>query len=88
MEMLLLRAPTSVEKLRLARILVEAYGDESGVDGPSLYRQFLRACGVPEGEEVTAGLCQEVWAFVRVPAAARNTGAPHSAGRQRVQEVR
>ena len=66
MEALLLRAPSSAEKLWLARVLVDEYGEGSeGEDHASLYADWLRAAGASEEDLVGTELCPEVWAFVR-----------------------
>ena len=52
MELLLLRAPSSSQKLWLAKVLVDEYGEGSeGDDHATLYLDYLRKLGVPEGEE-------------------------------------
>ncbi len=66
MELLLLRAPSSTEKLWLAKVLVAEYGEGSdGDDHETLYRRFLAAAGAHEAEMDATPLCPEVWAFVR-----------------------
>ena len=65
MELLLLRAPSSREKLWLAKVLLDEYGEGSeGKDHATLYRDFLRHAGAEEGEEARVALCEEVFAFI------------------------
>lgn len=65
MELLLLRAPSSEQKLWLAKVLVDEYGEGSeGEDHAQLYAHYLRALGVPDGAELTTTLCSAVWEFV------------------------
>jgi len=65
MELLLLRAPSSAEKLWLAKVLVNEYGEGSdGLDHTTLYRDFLREAGSRDGMEDRAELCPAVWGFV------------------------
>lgn len=65
MEQLLLRAPSSTEKLWLAKILVAEYGEGSdGRDHTTLYGEYLRSVGAAPGEEKSTPLSPEVWAFV------------------------
>jgi pyrroloquinoline quinone (PQQ) biosynthesis protein C len=65
MELLLFRAPSPQQKLWLAKVLVDEYGEGSdGEDHATLYRQYLRSLGVPEGSEDRTPLCSEVWQFV------------------------
>lgn len=66
MELLLLRAPSSDQKLWLAKVLVDEYGEGSdGEDHATLYRSFLRNAGAQEGEQDTTPLCREAFEFVR-----------------------
>ena len=66
MEILLVRAPRSDQKLWLAKVLVDEYGEGSdGDDHAELYRQFLVSTGMVAGEENETELCPEVWDFVR-----------------------
>lgn len=65
LEMLLLRAPDAGTKVWLAKVLVDEYGEGSrGLDHAALYRAFLRAAGVPDGEERKARLHPGVVEFV------------------------
>ncbi len=65
MELLLLRAPSSEQKLWLAKVLVDEYGEGSdGDDHAKLYLQYLRRLGVEEGEEENTPLCAAVWEFI------------------------
>ncbi len=65
LEMLLLAAPDSEAKMWLAKVLVDEYGEGSrGLDHASLYRNFLRATGVPEGQERKARLHPAVVEFI------------------------
>ncbi|MBM4246899.1 MAG: iron-containing redox enzyme family protein [Deltaproteobacteria bacterium] len=65
MEALLFRAPTSADKLWLAKVLVNEYGEGSdGLDHAQLYLQFLAAAGLPPGDERSTALCAEAFAFV------------------------
>lgn len=66
MELLLVRAPSSAEKLWLAKVLVDEYGEGSdGDDHTTLYRAFLLATGASEEEMDATPLREEVWSFVR-----------------------
>ncbi|MFM2091746.1 MAG: hypothetical protein RLZZ127_2235 [Planctomycetota bacterium] len=50
LELLLLNAPSSRDKLWLAKVLVDEYGERSdGRDHADHYRDFMRAAGWPEG---------------------------------------
>lgn len=65
MEALLVRAPTSADKLWLAKVLVNEYGEGSdGLDHAQLYLQFLGAAGMPLGDERATALCAEAFDFV------------------------
>ncbi|GJM20753.1 MAG: hypothetical protein DHS20C15_06680 [Planctomycetota bacterium] len=65
MELLLLRAPSSTEKLWLAKVLVDEYGEGSdGRDHATLYAEFLVAAGAHSGEPESTPLCPEVWEFI------------------------
>ncbi len=65
MELLLVRAPSSAEKLWLAKVLVNEYGEGSdGLDHTALYAKYLLDAGADEGELETTPLCAEVWNFV------------------------
>ncbi|MCH2106531.1 MAG: iron-containing redox enzyme family protein, partial [Planctomycetes bacterium] len=65
MELLLLRAPSSEQKLWLAKVLVDEYGEGSdGDDHAKLYLRYMRAMGVEDGEEETTPLCAAVWEFI------------------------
>lgn len=65
MELLLLRAPSSSQKLWLAKVLVDEYGEGSeGDDHATLYLDYLRKLGVPEGEEERTPLASAVWEFI------------------------
>jgi pyrroloquinoline quinone (PQQ) biosynthesis protein C len=65
MEVLLMRAPTSAEKLWLAKVLVNEYGEGSdGLDHTALYRRFLTTAGVRPNEEFENELCPEAFEFV------------------------
>ena len=66
MEALLVRAPSSAEKLWLAKVLVNEYGEGSdGEDHPALYRRFLVGAGTRPLEEQETALCPEAFEFVR-----------------------
>ena len=66
MELLLLRAPSSDQKLWLAKVLVDEYGEGSdGEDHATLYRAFLARAGAEPGQERTTPLCREAFDFVR-----------------------
>lgn len=66
MEWLLLGAPDSDCKQWVAKVLVDEYGEGSdGLDHAQLYRLFLDACGVEEGEEDRVSLDPRVVGFVR-----------------------
>ena len=61
MELLLVRAPSSAEKLWLAKVLVNEYGEGSdGLDHTALYAKYLRGAGADEDELDTTPLCAEV----------------------------
>lgn len=65
MELLLLRAPSSSQKLWLAKVLVDEYGEGSnGDDHATLYLQYLSSLGVEGGEEETTPLATTVWEFI------------------------
>ena len=65
MELLLLRAPSSEQKLWLAKVLVDEYGEGSdGEDHASLYLKYLYSMGVEPGEEESTPLCTAVWEFI------------------------
>lgn len=65
MELLLLRAPSSEQKLWLAKILVDEYGEGSGGDDhTTLYASFLASIGARRGQRENSNLCREVWEFV------------------------
>lgn len=65
MELLLIQAPSSAEKLWLAKVLIDEYGEGSeGRDHSELYLSYLRSAGVPTGVELETELCPEVWMFV------------------------
>ena len=66
MELLLVRAPSSQQKLWLAKVLVDEYGEGSdGEDHATLYRSFLHHAGAPPGSENAVALVPEVGDFVR-----------------------
>lgn len=66
MEALLVAAPGAAEKLWLAKVLVNEYGEGSdGRDHPTLYREFLAGAGGTAGEEERTPLLPEAMAFVR-----------------------
>lgn len=65
LELLLLSAPDSDGKTWLAKVLVDEYGEGSrGLDHAALYRNFLRATGIPQGEERKIPLHPNVVEFV------------------------
>lgn len=65
MELLLLRAPSSEQKLWLAKVLVDEYGEGSdGDDHTTLYGQYLSNVGAEDGDKTRTPLCREVWDFV------------------------
>ncbi len=66
MEWLLIGAPDSDCKQWVAKVLVDEYGEGSeGLDHAVLYRKYLDACGVEEGEEDRVPLDSRVRDFVR-----------------------
>lgn len=65
LELLLLAAPDSDAKQWIAKVLVDEYGEGSdGKDHAELYREFLRATGVAEHEELTIPLHVAVTGFI------------------------
>jgi len=65
MELLLLHAPSSQEKLWLAKVLVNEYGEGSdGRDHTTLYGEFLSAAGAAPDEPARTPLCVEAWDFI------------------------
>jgi pyrroloquinoline quinone (PQQ) biosynthesis protein C len=65
LELLLLTAPDSDAKQWIAKVLVDEYGEGSdGKDHAELYREFLRATGVTEHEELTVPLHSAVTGFI------------------------
>ena len=65
LELLLVAAPDSESKSWLAKVLVDEYGEGSrGLDHAALYRNFLRASGVPEGSEAGIRLHPGVVEFI------------------------
>lgn len=65
LEELLIAAPSSNEKIWIAKVLVDEYGEGSGGnDHATLYRQFLRAAGAQPGEELEVPLHANVVGFV------------------------
>jgi pyrroloquinoline quinone (PQQ) biosynthesis protein C len=65
LELLLLSAPSSDAKSWIAKVLVDEYGEGSdGKDHAELYREFLRASGVVEGEELETPLHHAVTDFI------------------------
>jgi pyrroloquinoline-quinone synthase len=65
LELLLLTAPDSDAKQWIAKVLVDEYGEGSdGKDHAELYREFLRATGVAEHEELTVPLHAAVTGFI------------------------
>lgn len=65
MELLLLRAPDSSQKLWLAKVLVDEYGEGSdGEDHTTLYGSYLRSLGAEAAVQRRTPLCREVWEFV------------------------
>lgn len=68
MELLLLRAPSSEQKLWLAKVLVDEYGEGSeGLDHARLYREFLASVGVVDDARLeSTPLLREVWQFIGV----------------------
>lgn len=65
LEMLLLSAPDSEAKTWLAKVLVDEYGEGSrGLDHAALYRDFLRAAGIPSGREREVPLHPAVVEFI------------------------
>jgi pyrroloquinoline-quinone synthase len=65
LEMLLTRSPDSRAKQWIAKVLVNEYGEGSNdLDHAALYRLFLRACGVKDGEELTTDLHPAVTGFI------------------------
>ena len=65
LEYLLLSAPDSEAKSWIAKVLVDEYGEGSdGKDHAELYLEFLRACGIDEGEQLRTPLHRDVTGFV------------------------
>lgn len=65
LELLLLRAPSSDEKVWLAKVLVDEYGERSaGQDHAAHYRVFMRACGLRDDELDGAPLHPAVTGFL------------------------
>lgn len=65
LELLLLTAPDSEAKTWLAKVLVDEYGEGSeGKDHATLYREYLTATGVEEGEEYKVGIHEDVSGFI------------------------
>jgi pyrroloquinoline quinone (PQQ) biosynthesis protein C len=65
LELLLRSAPDSDTKLRLAKVLVEEYGDGSeGQDHAALYRRFLSAAGATGEDELHTRLHRDVAGFI------------------------
>jgi pyrroloquinoline-quinone synthase len=65
MELLLLRAPSSEQKLWLAKVLVDEYGEGSeGKDHTTLYADYLSNLGATPEQLETTPLDVEVWRFV------------------------
>lgn len=65
MELLLLKAPSSEQKLWLAKVLVDEYGEGSdGQDHTTLYRAYLDRVGATDEEIATRELRPETWWFV------------------------
>ncbi|MBI4576577.1 MAG: iron-containing redox enzyme family protein [Planctomycetes bacterium] len=65
LECLLLTAPDATDKLWLARVLVDEYGEGSrGLDHAALYRRFLAAVGLEGGEERRVDLHPAVVEFI------------------------
>ncbi len=66
MEHLLIHGPDSNSKSWIAKVLVDEYGEGSdGEDHAQLYRKFLTASGVADGEEDREPLDPRVIAFIR-----------------------
>jgi len=65
MELLLLGAPDSNQKLWLAKVLVNEYGEGSdGKDHTELYTEYLYSAGARDKQWTETDLCMEVWGFV------------------------
>lgn len=65
MELLLLNAPDAGQKLWLAKVLVDEYGEGSdGRDHAELHRGWAAHAGVDAAELERAPLAREVWDFV------------------------
>ena len=65
LEDLLITAPSSQEKIWIAKVLVDEYGEGSdGQDHATLYQQFLGAAGGQQGEEFEVPLHPDVVGFV------------------------
>ena len=65
MEVLLLRAPSSAEKLWLAKVLVDEYGEGSnGDDHATLYRDFVRRAGGDDAMMNEVALAETTSGFV------------------------
>lgn len=65
MENLLVRGPDSDAKQWLAKVLVDEYGEGSdGKDHTTLYREFLSATGVTDGEDTATELHPSVTGFI------------------------
>ena len=66
LEDLLITAPSSREKIWIAKVLVDEYGEGSqGRDHAELYREFLAASGAQPGAEFRTGLHADVVNFVK-----------------------
>lgn len=65
LEILLWRAPDSQAKQWIAKVLIDEYGEGSeGEDHATLYRSYLQATGVREGEERSVALHPDVSGFI------------------------
>jgi pyrroloquinoline quinone (PQQ) biosynthesis protein C len=65
LELLLLNAPSSDEKVWLAKVLVDEYGERSeGQDHAAHYRIFMRACGWQDSEIAGIRLHPAVTGFI------------------------
>jgi pyrroloquinoline quinone (PQQ) biosynthesis protein C len=65
LEELLLRAPSSMAKSWLAKVLVDEYGEGSdGKDHRTLYREYLVAAGLKDDDEMDLELHPDVPSFI------------------------
>ena len=66
LELLLIRAPDSMAKQWIAKVLVNEYGEGSdNQDHAQLYQGFLACCGNPRGQEFETPLHPAVTGFIQ-----------------------